>query len=267
MARQLLSHFPVGPLVLCLFLGLFWANPVVAQKQQCSHDVQKPDGYTIHAIVVKGRSVPPLSKLKAPGDFVPSQKGKGLDDMVTKPFSSNMISEAQTAISNYLSSEETESLAREFGFTDTGEMGAVSSLTVDYCLVVNDLNRTVDITMKPRYIRLDLHRIGSNILPVPRSLLPTFYDNVPRPLLAFNPTFGVNNDRKEGVSPSLSIDTNLLDVGNLIRGKTVSANDIRLDLKASGRKSLTDPFYDSQISLTLARRKTGHFMEEIGLDG
>lgn len=267
MIKSSLTPLTVGPILLCLLQILLWTSTAAGRSSKCQRDVQVPPGFKIRSVKVEGRWVPPLSQLKIEGHLVPFLKDRGLDEMANQRFSLDMVSEAQTAIANYLEKLENQSIAKEFGFADGRGRGAASALIADYCLITDEERQLVDLIMKPKYIRVDLYRVGSNTLPVPRSLLPTFYDDVPRPLLAFNPTFGLANDRKQGVAPSLSISTNLVDLPALLSGKSVSADDLRLDLRASGSRSLSDPYYESHASLSLARLEAGQFLENLAIEG
>jgi len=96
-------------------------------------------------------------------------------------------------------------------------------------------------------LRIDLSNPWRSLLNNPRSNSSTFFDNVPKPLLALNPKFGISHDKAFGVSPSFGISTDLL---NLKVDSKERKN--RLDLIASGRKSLNNPFYESAASISFS---------------
>ncbi len=126
--------------------------------------------------------------------------------------------------------------------------------------------KCVDVIIQPTYLRLDLYNIGSNAISIPRSNRPTFYSQAPRSLLALNPTFGMNHDREYGVSEMAGISTNLLDLPAVLRGDPVSARKTKLDLDLMGRKSLNEPFYQAQSSLSFARRQPGKLIEDMAIE-
>src|SRR5262249_52104258 len=146
-------------------------------------------------------------------------------------------------------------------------LGVYSALLVRSCTLADDQAKTVDVIIKPAYLRVDLYKVGSNTLPIPRSLLPTFYDAVPKPLLAFNPILAADYDRQGGFAPSINFSTNLLDVPALLKGEKVDSRDVRLDLKAFGQKSIGNSFYNSDVSLSLARQNAGTVVEELAANG
>jgi hypothetical protein len=138
-----------------------------------------------------------------------------------------------------------------------------------------DVSKCVDVTVRPFYVRVDLVRVGSNYLPVPRSNLPTAFRNVPAPLLALSPTLGAGYDRRGGLSPRFDVTTDLLDLPRTLRGKTPSdveaglarkppPRKTRLELKAKGEKSVGEPFYAAAGRLAFERRETGRTLESVG---
>ena len=98
--------------------------------------------------------------------------------------------------------------------------------------------RFVDVIIRPYYLRVDVVRVGSNILPIPRSFLPTFYQAVPRPLLAFNPILGAYQDKHYGFAPVYGISTNLFSLSRTLNGEPPTVQDTQLQLVATGRKSV-----------------------------
>jgi hypothetical protein len=156
------------------------------------------------------------------------------------------------------------------------EVGAVSIVFIDACVQVVDEQRCadavgaprcVDVSIRPHTLRLDLYRVGSNILPVPRANRPTFFEEVPAPLRALNPSVGFDHDREFGPSSRAAIRANLLDLPKIVRGEPVTPADTQLQLLASGRKSLTERFYNVDAGLSLSWRGRGQFLDTFALDG
>lgn len=112
----------------------------------------------------------------------------------------------------------------------------------------------VDVTIRAITLRLDADNIWANFLPLTRSNKPTFFSQVPGPLLAFNPKVGVDHDRRFGVSETVELSTNLLDLPRTLRSQPVTVSKTRLDLKAQGRKSQSDPFYNTNTHIAWSHR-------------
>ena len=155
-------------------------------------------------------------------------------------------------------------------------MGAVSVLFIDSCVQVVDESacrdtvgnaQCLDVAIRPHALRLFLARVGSNLLPIPRANRPTFFDQVPAPLLALNPTFSTAYDSAFGLSLGMGIAANLLDLSRTITGEPGASNDTLLEFQASGRKSLTEPFYNANTNLTFSRRRLGPTVESVAVGG
>ena len=232
--------------IACVFLLLSLAPPVEAQTDEC-RTINESANYTIRSVKVEGRWTPSLNRLD-------------LNGLVGQKYSPPLVSQAQEKVASYLEKDENKTI-------ESKVLGMYSVLYVRSCVLADDQAKVVDIMIKPIYTRVDLYKVGANVLPVPRSLLPTFYDAVPAPLLAFNPEFGADYDRENGLSPSLSISTNLLDLPKLLSGKGVSKSDVRLDLKAWGRRSVENPFYNAGVDLALSRRRDGSVLEVLAVEG
>ena len=232
--------------IACVFLLLSLASSVEAQTGEC-RTIDESANYTVRSVKVEGRWTPSLDQLDLKG-------------MVGQKYSPPLVSQAQEKVASYLQKDENKAI-------ESKVLGMYSVLYVRSCVLADDQAKAVDIVIKPIYARVDLYKVGSNVLPVPRSLLPTFYDAVPAPLLAFNPEFGADYDRENGTTPSLSISTNLLDLPKLLSGEGVSKSDVRLDLKAWGRRSVENPFYNAGLDLALSRRRDGSVLEVLAIEG
>ena len=143
------------------------------------------------------------------------------------------------------------------GFRSKGEVGVfylspkfdVSS-EVDANGNVQPTGRTVGVTLRPYYLDVSLVQVGDNVLPIPRSAFPTFYQNVPRLLLALNPTIGFSYDRAFGSAISASLATNL--------GK-------QFQLHAEGAKSLEDPFYRANGAFSYALQRDEGWLRQFSV--
>ena len=104
------------------------------------------------------------------------------------------ISAAMNALRTALTSGANASL----GLRSKGEIGVLFiDVDFDTSQSANDsvsppTRNTVGVIFRPLYLHISLVKIGDNVLPVPRSANPTFYQSVSSPLLALKPTFGLS---------------------------------------------------------------------------
>src|SRR5207302_8168260 len=103
------------------------------------------------------------------------------------------------------------------------------------------------VTVRTTALRFDLNNPWKSLLTIPRSASSTFFDNVPKPLLALNPKFEISHDKAFGISPGFRISTDLLSL--LAKPQERKSH---MDLKAGARKSLSHPFYESAVSLSFS---------------
>ena len=231
-------------------MALVCAPPADAETDQCRDDITESDGYAIRTMRVEGRWA---SQLPLPGGG----------------YSPAKVSEAIEIVRNTLDADRNRD-------TEIEGVGAVSILYVSSCVQVVDEAtcqdaagnpKCVDVAIRPHALRLYLLRVGSNILPIPRTNRPTFFDKVPAPLLALNPTFVTAYDREFGLSLGGAIATNLLDLPKFIKGEPVTPGETQLQLQASGRKSLTESFYNANTDLAFSQQRIGQIAEDVALSG
>ncbi len=153
---------------------------------------------------------------------------------------------------------------RAAGFRQLQNLGALGVVHITRCLLVE--GREVDVIIQPRSLRIDLFQVGQNVLPIPRSAFATFYDAVPAPLLAFNPTLGAYQDERYGFAPTIGIATDLLALAQTPRGQPAAERGAGLELIASGRKSVEHSFYDARVHLALTSLRPGEFVEQSAVE-
>lgn len=117
-----------------------------------------------------------------------------------------------------LESTITDNTINGYGLRSKGEIG-VLYIEVDYdtsqSSTASEASRkTVGVTFRPHYVQFSLMNIGDNVLPIPRSALPTFYNNVPVALLDLKPTMGILYDRSFGAALGFSFETDLLNLSD-----------------------------------------------------
>ena len=207
---------------------------------ECRDDLLESDGYTVRSVRVEGRWVPPIALPIKTGDR----------------FSNAKVQQALEAVREALHSDTR-------GDFELQSLGAVGVVHITRCLLVE--GREVDVVIEARSLRIDLYQVGENVLPIPRSALATFYDSVPAPLLAFNPTLGAYQDERYGFAPTAGLASNLLALPQTLRGKAPAQNNSRLDLIATGRKSVEHSFYDASADLALTSARPGEFVEQLSL--
>jgi hypothetical protein len=119
------------------------------------------------------------------------------------------------------------------------------------------------------FLRSDLKNMAKNLLPLPRSLKPSFYDKMPAMLRTFNPLFDAEYDRRTGPVQSLKLSTNLLALNPLLKGEELPDPQAqpRLDFTFSGQKALSNRFYETVTDLDFSKDRTGLLLEHIDFTG
>ncbi len=118
---------------------------------------------------------------------------------------------------------------------------------------------TVGVIFRPHYLHVSLVELGNNILPIPRTGQPTFYEQAPGWLLTLNPVAGLSYDRVFGSSASLGLATGLFDFLPETQDRP------HLDLSVAGTKSLEESFYRADAALRYAYRQDAGVLREMSL--
>ena len=148
-----------------------------------------------------------------------------------------------------------------YGLRSKGEVG-VLYIDVKFDTTLADAQAgTVGVIFRPYYIDISLVRMGNNVLPIPRSPWPTFYKNVPEPLLALNPTIGLSYDRTFGSAISASLGG---DLAPLFGGSQTADRTHQLNLRAEGTKSLEESFYRANGGISyVLNSSSSSFLQEL----
>ena len=143
------------------------------------------------------------------------------------------------------------------GFRSKGEVGVFylapkfdTSPEVDANGNAQAAGRTVGVILQPFYLDVSLVQVGDNILPLPRSAFPTFYQNVPKLLLALNPTIGLSYDRAFGSAISASLATDLTR---------------QFQVHADATKSFEETFYRAKSGLTYALQRDDGWLRQFSV--
>ncbi len=227
--------------ILQTFAAVALSCAILRAAPECRDDLQDADGYIIRSVKIEGRWVPPIALPIKPGDR----------------FSNAKIQLALEAVQAALHGGER-------GEFELQSLGAIGVLHITRCLLVE--GKEVDVIIQPRSLRIDLFRVGENVLPIPRSGFATFYAAVPAPLRALNPTFGAYQDKRYGFAPTFGLATDLLTLPQTLRGAAPTEQKSKLELIASGRKSVEHSFYDADVHLALTSLRPGEFIEQTALE-
>lgn len=187
-------------------------------QKKCT-DIAPDSSFNVHEVQIMGR-------------WVSAQLKQTVTKIIGNRFHDSKVSAAVALVAKESATSEAYFPPQLAGAV------AVSYTTVNYC-AVPDTPGQVDIVIYPRYLRIDLFHIANNYLPVPRSPKPTFYESVPKSLLAFSPVVGFDMDRRYGPSLLLQTATDLLHLSNPSAG----TKSLKLNLGLEARKSASENFY------------------------
>ena len=96
-----------------------------------------------------------------------------------------------------------------------------------------------------------------NVLPVPRSPWATFYQNVPKPLRALNPTVGISSDRAFGSAITASFGGDVLSLFS-----TSDSPSRNFEMHGEGAKSFEHDFYRAAGGMSYSVQKTNSFLQD-----
>ncbi len=268
-------------LLAVVFMNL--APPQLVQAQtsglepsQCVDDNTLTEGLPLHSLKIKARGgwVPQIAPVSSAEPIL----------VVGQPYTADKRTFTIRAVNKALLDDRKQvdetivgsaNSSRGVPGSATKSLGVISVLYTTACTrIVEGLQcgtsaKCVDVEILPYYLRLERTKIGKLILPIPRSNRPNFFKQTPRALLAFNPMFGVNHDRRYGLSETAEISTDLLTLMPLLKGgdDLPAERNTKLNLNILGQKSLNNPFYDADVTLALTRRRPGKTLESFSLEG
>ncbi len=280
-------NFPLWLWPLCLALPLTsWIGEARGQGQ-CNGDGITDAGYVVRAVKVEalfGR-VP-----RALADRLASHRGEQYrpfdDDDATAEttilgvtgapdLTKSSYTKYKDEVKEYLGS--LGNIGAALGASRYTEIGVrtfypcIRKVTEEECrkAFANDprapVTKCVDVTVKVATVYINTGSLSANLLALARSNRLRFYEALPRPLIALNPKFRIEQDREYGPAIAGGIATNLLDLPKMMSGQAPSASENKLLLQMSGRKSAREPFYDIAGGIGLLNHEVGRSFETLGL--
>lgn len=250
--QSLMSSNPRGEELVLLNRLLLEA----AYPREIAKDLNRPvpKGLTIRSVKVTGRrGVGPV------GDEIEKL-------LVGKIYTTDLHRQAVQKVDEALTNEVNQSFEKEAGIEGGAHAGG-AFLFISQCVEIDNASKSVDVIVRVLFLRTDLRNLANNILPLPRSLKPSFYDKMPAVLRVFNPLIDFDYDRKTGPVSSLKISTNLLALKPLLKGEKTPDSDSRLDFSFSGKKALSNRFYQTTTDLNLSKERPGKLLERLDFVG
>ncbi|MEN3370606.1 MAG: hypothetical protein V7609_2749 [Verrucomicrobiota bacterium] len=118
---------------------------------------------------------------------------------------------------------------------------------------------SVGVIFRPHYVHLSLVEIGDNVLPIPRTPYPTFYDNMPEALRVLRPVVALTHDRAFGTAIFGSFNTDLSTL-------SAAADGIHhFEIRGQGLKSLEERYYRADIGLRFGVQRKADRIQEFAL--
>ncbi len=217
-------------------------------KQQADERAQNNGVYNLRVryVKVEGRWARPLHLPLSAGDRLTPEK----------------MFEAMEAVRAAFTNSSYQALE----LRSKGEVGIIYvDVEYDTSRPVGVAPNTVGVIFRPFHLHFSLVKIGNNVLPIPRSPRPTFYENVPGPLLALKPTFGTTYDRAFGSALDGGIESDLLNLHKPTSHDIVNP-DQHLDLQAQGSRSLSEVFYRAAAGLRYHFEHSGETLRVFGVE-
>ena len=249
----------LAALALALFVILLTAASSQAQSDGskrtriCPLNVKLPTDLTIRSVKVTGRrGVGPLEKKL-------SEKYKG------KIYTPELHREAMVAVEDELTNEVNASFEKQLGIVGGASKGpgGAAVIRTDQCVEVDETNKSVDMIVRVLFLRVDLKNIASNLLNLPRSIEPSFYNKMPAFLRVLNPILDFDVDRKLGTIAALNVSTNLLEFSKLAKGEKLANRDLNFLLNFNGQKSFGKPYYATTTDLVVSKTRPSQTVEQL----
>lgn len=220
----------------------------------CPLNVDLPKDLTIRSVKVTGRrGVGPLEER--------------LGTMFNgKTYTRDLHRQAMVEVEDELTKKANESFERHLGVaggaTQQSRSGVVF-LRTDQCVEMDATKKSIDMIVRVLFLRVDLKDVASNLLTLPRSIEPSFYNKMPMILRTFNPILDFDVDRKLGPVAALNVSTDMLEFSKLVKGEELANRDLRFLLNFNGQKSLGKPYYTTKTDLVLSKTRPSQTVEQL----
>src|SRR4030095_10516973 len=224
---------------LTLFLPLLLCGWTVTVQAQCSgNNLSDQSGYSVRTVRVKtlfGREPQRLREIldEHKGEPYlatahPYTNKKGIT------FSGSNRNIYQQEVNSFFAEEAGAAMKdRSFGVNQHNSLYVRTTFLNDCVEIVpvaecrtslkdksgNPVDKCVDVTVYSKVIPINTSSLSANLLDLARSNSLRFYRELPRPLLALNPTFFIEQDRDYGSSAVFSTSTDLISLSSLIKDK------------------------------------------------
>jgi hypothetical protein len=230
------------------------AQPDVVKS--CPLGVKVPENLTIRSVQILGR--------RGVGRVEEQLRAQ----LVGKIYTSALHDEAMRKVDDELTKEANQTFEKEMNIVGASSRtkSGVAAMLMNPCVEYDEAAKWIDVSVRVLSIRADLANPANNLLTLPRSLAPSFYNKMPPFLRAFNPQADVAFDRRTGLASSLDLSTDLLELNDLWEGKPTSDSDVRLDLNFSGEKALSKRFYVTDTKLKLSKARPGLMVENLNFN-
>jgi hypothetical protein len=189
--------------------------------------------------------------------------------LVGQPYTPELHRQAVRDVDTALTKEANQSFEEQLGIDGGAQVDRKTGATFLYitqCAVIDHSTNSIDVIVRVLFLRTDLKDLAANILPLPRSINPSFYQHMPAALRLFNPIFDAAYDRRSGPLASLKLSTNLLALKQLWEGETIDDPNTKFNFDFSGEKALANPFYQSSARTNFDRERPGKLIEQIKLE-
>ena len=134
-----------------------------AHSREIAKDLNRPvpKGLTIRSVKITGRRgvVPVEDELEKL--------------MVGKTYTPDLHRQAVQKVDEALTDEVNQSFEKEAGIEGGAHAGG-ALLFISQCVEIDNASKSVDVIVRVLFLRTDLRSLANNILPLPRSLKPSF---------------------------------------------------------------------------------------------
>jgi len=178
----------------------------------------------------------------------------------------NYLAERPGQLDSWLGTNKFKTVAVKYAYPCVREIEPAECRAAFAGESASPVSECVDVEVKYHQLHINVGAASPDLL---LSLVKsnfTFFQEIPRPLLALNPTFNFSRDQEFGPALGGALSSDLLNLPRTLTGAKVRERRTQLLLDAQGRKSLDESFYETQTSLSLSRTEPLKRLENLRLD-